>query len=177
MREELQRDIPVAEVEDRVAFHFREVFDCEVTLGPEPRRTVSVVVTREDGKVLLLQRTAARGGFWQPVTGHVEEGESPIQAAQRELREETGLSSVVAPLDYEHVFALRDARPPDLVRETAFVARARSGELSPSPRGGEGRGEGLQEEEHDQLGWFTAEEAIAKVPHAGLVKAIKLASS
>ena len=173
MRDELNRDVPVAEVEDRIAHHFREVFDCEVTPGPEPRRTVCVVVTREDGKVLLLQRTAARGGFWQPVTGHVEAGESPAAAAQRELHEETGLSCVVAPLGYEHVFALGDSRPPELTRETAFVARA--GELSPSPRGGEGRGEGLPAE-HDQFGWFTADEAVAKVPHAGLVKAIKLAS-
>lgn len=159
MREELQREVEVAEVEERIAHHFEAVFDCEVTAGPELRRAVSVVVTREDGKVLLLQRTAARGGFWQPVTGKVEPGEMPLQAAQRELREETGFQIEVKPLGYEHAFAFRDLRPPDLIRETAFWAQA-PGE----PR--------LDPTEHVAFGWFTREEARSKVPHPGLAKAI-----
>lgn len=159
MRDELQRDVPVAEVEDRVAHHFADVFECEVAPGPEPRRTVSVVVTREDGRVLLLQRTAARGGFWQPVTGRVEAGETPVQAAQRELREETGVENAVTPLGYEHVFAFGGAQ---LVRETAFTTRS----------AGRVRVDGS---EHVEFAWLTADEAIAKVPHAGLARAISLA--
>ena len=163
IREELQREVPVAEVEDRIVHHFREVFECELTPGPEPRRTVSAVMTRGDGRVLLLQRTEARGGFWQPVTGRVEPGESPTQAAQRELREETGVESNVTPLNYEHVFAFAEASPPDLIRETAFTARSEQQiRLEPA--------------EHVAMGWFTAEEAIAKVPHPGLAKAIALAT-
>ena len=164
MADELNRDVPVAEVEDRIAHHFREVFECDVTRAPEPRRTISVVVTRDDGKVLLLQRTPERGGFWQPVTGKVEAGESPAQAAQRELREETGLQSVVAPLGYEHVFAFGEAVPPCLIRETAFSAR-------------ESEAVRLDPTEHVVLGWFTREEAMAKVPHAGLARAISLAGA
>ena len=164
MADELNRDVPVAEVEDRVAHHFGQVFECEVTRPPEPRRTISVVVTRDDGKVLLLQRTQARGGRWQPVTGKVEPGESTVAAAQRELREETGLESVVAPLGYEHLFAFGEAVPPDLIRETAFSARALGAvRLDPA--------------EHVALGWFSREEAIAKVPHAGLARAISLAAT
>lgn len=163
MREELGRDVPVAEVEDRIAHHFREVFDCEVAPAAEPRRTVSVVVTNEAGQVLLLQRTEARGGFWQPVTGKVEASETPAVAAPRELQEETGLAVAVAPLGYEHAFALGQGPTPDLVRETAFVARAQGAvRLDPS--------------EHQALGWFSPEEAAAKVPHPGLAKAIRLAT-
>ncbi|MFH0999507.1 MAG: NUDIX domain-containing protein [Bacteroidota bacterium] len=44
---------------------------------------------------LLFKRTEARGGFWQPITGNVEIGESFEQAALRELREETGISKVI----------------------------------------------------------------------------------
>lgn len=164
MREELQRDVPVAEVEERIAHHFEAVFDCEVTWAPEPRRAVSVVVTRDDGKVLLLQRTPTRGGFWQPVTGKVEPGESPAQAARRELEEETGFTTEVRPLGYEHAFVYRDLRPPDLIRETAFAVRA-PGE----PR--------LDASEHVAFGWFTPDEATAKVPHPGLAKAIRLATA
>ena len=159
MRDELQKDLEVADVEDRIVHHFRDVFDCEVTVAPEPKRTVSVVVTRDDGRVLLLQRTPERGGFWQPVTGRVEQGESPVQAAQRELGEETGFSSAVSSLGYEHSFAFGQA---EVIRETAFKARAH-GEVRIDPA------------EHVGAEWFSAEDAIAKVPHAGLARAIALA--
>ncbi len=163
MRDELQADVPVSEVEARIAHHFRDVFECEVSPAEAPKRTVSVTVRRADGQVLLLQRTDARGGFWQPVTGKVEPGESVAAAAQRELKEETGLALEVAPLNYEHVFAFGDARPPQLLRESAFVARV-----------GQDAVVTLDPSEHQAFGWFSLEEAIAKVPHAGLAKAIKL---
>ena len=49
-----------------------------------------VVVHTDDGQVLqLLRREPA--GFWQSVTGSLRAGETPLKAARRELREETGL--------------------------------------------------------------------------------------
>ncbi len=42
-------------------------------------------------KFLLLKRQESRGGFWQPVSGGIEQGESAAKAAIREVREETGL--------------------------------------------------------------------------------------
>ena len=44
-----------------------------------------------DKQVLLLKTTPKRGGFWQPVTGKVEPGESVEEGALREAVEETGL--------------------------------------------------------------------------------------
>jgi dATP pyrophosphohydrolase len=52
--------------------------------------SVLVVVHTADGEVLLLHR-ADRTDFWQSVTGSLEPGETPIEAARRELEEETGL--------------------------------------------------------------------------------------
>jgi dATP pyrophosphohydrolase len=47
-------------------------------------------VHTDDGQVLrLLRREPA--GYWQSVTGSLDPGESPMKAALRELREETGL--------------------------------------------------------------------------------------
>lgn len=47
---------------------------------------------RQDVHFLILLTNSARGSFWQPVTGGVEEGESLTQAALREAKEETGLN-------------------------------------------------------------------------------------
>lgn len=52
--------------------------------------SVLVLVYTRAGEVLLLERTRPRG-FWQSVTGSLEWGERAMQAAHRELLEETGL--------------------------------------------------------------------------------------
>lgn len=52
--------------------------------------SVLVVVHTADGEVMLLRR-ADVPDFWQSVTGSLREGEAPIEAARRELAEETGL--------------------------------------------------------------------------------------
>lgn len=52
--------------------------------------SVLVVVHTDDGQVLQLQRREP-AGFWQSVTGSLRAGETPLKAARRELREETGL--------------------------------------------------------------------------------------
>lgn len=57
-------------------------------------RSVQVVIFAESGDLreyLLLRRIAGHGGFWQSVTGSLEEGETHRQAAVREVREETGI--------------------------------------------------------------------------------------
>lgn len=58
---------------------------------------VDVVVLRGQGEtleVLLLQRGPGGRcpGSWEMVHGHIEAGETPADAAQREVREETGVA-------------------------------------------------------------------------------------
>jgi lipoyl(octanoyl) transferase len=152
----------LAEVEERFAARAGDVWESEVSeLLPE-RRTVSVAVTREDGRVLLLKRAPEAGGFWQIVTGTMEPGESPLQTAAREVTEETGFSGQLRELKYEHSFALGDSGlPPLFAHETAFALTA--------------RGEPRLSDEHVEHRWCTLEEAEQILPFAGLRRAVRKA--
>ncbi|MER6221081.1 NUDIX domain-containing protein [Streptomyces sp900105755] len=61
---------------------------------------VTAVVLRE-GHVLLAQR--ADSGEWTAVTGIIDPGEQPADAAVREVREETGVEAVPERLAMVHV--------------------------------------------------------------------------
>src|SRR3546814_6455017 len=52
----------------------------------------SVVIHTQDGQVLLMERADAPG-FWQSVTGSQDAGETLMETAIREVREETGLDA------------------------------------------------------------------------------------
>lgn len=52
-----------------------------------------VLIHTQDLQVLLLER-ADKPGYWQSVTGSIEAGETPREAAIREVKEETGLDAL-----------------------------------------------------------------------------------
>ncbi len=57
---------------------------------PHFRAGVIAVVRRGDGQVMAFERNDL-SGEWQLPQGGIESGESPVEAAWRELAEETGL--------------------------------------------------------------------------------------
>lgn len=56
-----------------------------VSMGVIYRRTSAEI------EFLLMRRVPSDGGFWQPVTGAIEEGEHSREAAIREVGEEAGI--------------------------------------------------------------------------------------
>jgi 8-oxo-dGTP pyrophosphatase MutT (NUDIX family) len=115
---------------------------------------VDVYVVRHAGGRLecLALRRAVGGrcpGSWETVHGHIEEGERPSQAAQRELQEETGLAAErLYNLSRVETFYQHRKDEVALVPVfVAFVAAEASVRLGP---------------EHDRAEWLPAEAARAR---------------
>jgi len=53
---------------------------------------------------LLLKRPEKLGNIWQPVTGHIEKDEKPLESAKREVLEETGIKEITRIIDPEFAY-------------------------------------------------------------------------
>jgi 8-oxo-dGTP diphosphatase len=94
----------------------------EATAAGVQRVAAAVLVVNHAGEVLLVRRAATTlmGGLWELPGGGVEDAESLLEAAQRELSEETGLTTArfTAYLGHADYVNARGRR----VREFTFAA-------------------------------------------------------
>jgi lipoyl(octanoyl) transferase len=154
---QLGRAVPVEEVREVLAAKFAEIFERELVPRPETIRLVKIIV-HDSERVLLLHRRPERGGFWQPVSGTIEEGESALDTALRELVEETGHAGQPAPLDLTQSFLIESqylaARYPSPIIASEAVFHAPLDAHLPVR---------IDTREHDDWGWFTLAEAMEKI--------------
>ena len=122
----------------------------------KPRRSARVMVFDPAGRVLLIRCAVMRADgefvFWLTPGGEIEAGETPLEAARRELREELGLEvEVVGPVyeeatQFEHQGEMRD--------NLDFVFTARCAADAPVLRGVTADEIEIMKE----IRWWTAEE-------------------
>ena len=130
-------------------------------------------VTRAgDGAVLLLHRSPDHGGYWHVVAGGVEPGETAAGAAERELREETGLVAVVG-AGFEVVEYVdprtKEAADRANLHDPEVVAVAVTCFLVSAPAGWEPE----LDWEHDRHRWCPAREAYAALRWPGTARALR----
>lgn len=154
---ETGRRVSMHEVREVLATKFAEIFERELVPRAETIRLIKVLV--HDGeRILLLHRKPERGNFWQPITGSIEEDESTLDAARRELMEETGHAG--EPLDLhlaqsfmiESQFLSAKYPAPVIASEIGYHA-ALDAQLPIR----------IDPHEHDAYGWFTFAEAFEKI--------------
>ena len=154
---EVGRAVAIDEVRAVLVKKFAEIFEREMVPVPATIRLVKVMV-HDDHRVLLLHRKPERGNFWQPITGSIEDGETPIETARREILEETGNRREPDPLDLEQSFMIESqylaARHsgPIIASEIGFVAELPSSATIH-----------IDADEHDSFGWFTFDEAYETI--------------
>ena len=104
--------------------------------GVVDRRAARVLLVDADDRVLLLRGTdpddAGQGSWWFTPGGGLDEGESPVDAARRELAEETVLELARAELGevvHERLARFRFAGTEYRQAEVFFLARVAAHEV------------------------------------------------
>jgi lipoyl(octanoyl) transferase len=132
-----------------------------------------VVVVRRGAELLVLRRAPERLGYWSLVAGGLEPEETPEQAAERELLEETGLRAAVERLPVSLSYSLLDDPPairarygPGIERVTvhAFFAEAPDG------------WEPTLDAEHDVHRWCDVDSALSLLPYQTTRDAVRAAA-
>jgi 8-oxo-dGTP pyrophosphatase MutT (NUDIX family) len=113
-----------------------------------PIQVEAIIFRRNSNTIeyLLLKRLPERNGFWQPITGGMEEGETREEALHREIREETGIENLVRVIKDIYYFEFSD---PNLNKEYVYGVEVASTEVIV-----------LDRKEHNEYKWCGIKDAL-----------------
>jgi 8-oxo-dGTP pyrophosphatase MutT (NUDIX family) len=113
-----------------------------------PIQVEAIIFRKNDNKIeyLLLKRTPERNGFWQPVTGGLEEGETRAEALCREIEEEIGTKNLIRVIEGLYYFEFSD---PNLNQEYVYGVEVSSTEEVV-----------LDGKEHSEYRWCSIQDAL-----------------
>ncbi|HSX28081.1 MAG TPA: NUDIX pyrophosphatase [Candidatus Saccharimonadales bacterium] len=111
---------------------------------------LATVYRRKDNRFefLVIKRVPDDGGFWQPITGGIDAGETPRETVIREIAEEVGISELLHVSEElaRHEFELDDGRrASDILHAVEVPVHA----------------EVVLSHEHEDHHWLPLEDAIA----------------
>ena len=119
---------------------------CGFVAYASSKPTACAVCVDDAGRILLARRAHEPfRGYWDLPGGFLREGEHPLDALRRELREETGLE--IEPLEFEGIWMDRygDSESASATLNLYWTARVRGGELAPA-------------DDVSEVGWFSPED-------------------
>src|SRR5208337_4885463 len=114
-----------------------------------PIQVVEAIIFRRKSdtvEYLLLKRLPDRNGFWQPVTGGLEERETRTEALHREIKEETGIKNLIRVIEDLYYFEFSN---PNLNQEYVYGVEVSSTEEVV-----------LDGREHSEYRWCSIKDAL-----------------
>src|SRR5262245_61111039 len=117
-----------------------------------------------------MRRAPERLGYWSLVAGGLEPDETPPEAAQRELLEETGLRAEVRPLPIALSYSLLDDPPAIRARYAPGVERVTVHAFAVDAEAG---WEPTLDAEHDVYRWCGLDEALGLMAYETTREALR----
>ena len=126
------------------------------------------LVVFNSNKILLLKysdnNAQGKGGHWDFPKGHVEQNETEIETALRELEEETGISKVKIIDNFRHSISYTFSRKSESISKEVIFFLASTVETKV-----------ILSHEHIDYAWLDFEEALVKLTYGNARKVLKKA--
>jgi len=118
-------------------------------------------------RYLMIKRTPEDGGYWQPVTGTLNDGEKLLDCVKRELNEETGIQAdhIINISEVLYKFDWKNKHGDTILEFVYAVQYPAKKEIVLSP------------DEHDDYKWCSYDEAMETLYTDNNKNALKLVNS
>jgi len=118
-------------------------------------------------RYLMIKRTPEDGGYWQPVTGTLNDGEKLLDCVKRELNEETGIQAdhIINISEVLYKFDWKNKHGDTILEFVYAVQYPAKTEIVLSP------------DEHDDYKWCSYDEAMETLYTDNNKNALKLVNS